>query len=101
MATTNSDLTVNRNAIKLLGDRVSNGVHEANLHFRVDNRGNDAAEASRYKVVVRNPFDNNREIVVAEGDIPAVGQGRFATITALDVTAVLQESYPELMGSGI
>ncbi|SCZ56010.1 CARDB protein, partial [Epibacterium ulvae] len=35
------------------------------------------------------------------GDIPAIGQGRFATITALDVTAVLQESYPELMGRSL
>ncbi|WP_282096845.1 hypothetical protein, partial [Epibacterium ulvae] len=69
---------------------MSNGVHEANLQFRVDNRGNDAAEASRYKVVVRNPFDNNREIVVAAGDIPAIGQGSTKTITALNVTDVLQ-----------
>ncbi|WP_282096844.1 CARDB domain-containing protein, partial [Epibacterium ulvae] len=95
------DLTVTRNTIKLLGDRVSNGVHEANLQFRVDNRGNDAADASSYKVVVRNPFDGNREIVVAAGDIPAIGQGSTKTITALNVTDVLQESYPELMGRGL
>ncbi|MDA5555682.1 CARDB domain-containing protein [Shimia sp. MMG029] len=98
MATTNSDLATYKYEIKLLGNRVTNGVHEADLQFRVDNTGNDAAEASRYKIVVLNPFDRNSEIVVAEGDIPTLGQYRSATITARDVTAVLQESYPELMG---